>query len=51
MEVFHPHISHKLFETILTLTMATHKDTVLFNEDPHEFEQRQTDFFTVILNP
>ena len=44
MDKLKPFITNEMFSTFLHLFMVTHEETILFKEDPKEFENRQLDF-------
>jgi hypothetical protein len=51
MEYLKTIVNEEFFQVMLHIMLVTHKDTVLFKEDPIEFERKQMDLFEVILDP
>lgn len=51
MKILKPFVENLLFETIIPIMLITHKDVVLFKEDPIEYIRKQNDFTDTMFNP
>lgn len=51
MTVLLPFIENILYETVIPIMMATHRDVTLFNEDPIEYIRKQEDFTETLFMP
>jgi len=51
MEKLHPFLSRILYEIVIPVMLVTHKDVVLFRDDPIEYIRKQEDFTETIFMP
>lgn len=46
-----PFIENILYETVMPIMLVTHKDVMLFDEDPIEYIRKQLDFTETLFMP